>query len=392
MPPIFRRQANYKWTPVALKVLYVSHTAILGGACISLGQLMAGLDRARYQPVAVFSKSGPLIEVLRSKGIPCYILRRRGIARLGLIREALALIKREGIGLVHLNAAMPFCKYVAMAARIARCPVIWHVREDPRGKRVRRLKKWMRLLAHRIFVVSSDLEAALADTGKVVKIFNGVDIARFTPGVSGQEFRQRFGLPRDAFVFGIVGRIEPRKGQMEFLDAAGRLLAGGRDLNFVIVGTGPDEYVGQVTSLLRSQPELAARTILTGVIEDMPKAMAAFDALVMPSLWEGFPRALIEAMACAKPAVAAAVGEVPEIVADGVTGYLVPPGDVRALCRAMEKCIGRADALGRNARQRVVAHYTIEQHVAIVQKNYADLLGRLSTGAPMATCGNREGP
>lgn len=359
------------------RILYVSHTPERKGSAVSLHQLMRGLDRSRFAPVAAFSKPGPLVDALKTDGVPAHVLRRRGPLGLGLIREALTLIRSERIALVHLNSAVPFCRYVGIAAKLARVPVVWHVREDPRGKRVRRLKKWIRLLADRIFVVSSDLEAAFAPSPKVRKIFNGVDTTEFSPDVEGGEFRARFRIPADALVFGMVGSIEPRKGQLDFLRAASLLPLADDNVCLAIVGSGKADDERSVADYLAGNPAVAARTVCTGRLQDVSGAIAALDVLAIPSYWEGFPRALIEAMAAGKPAIASDVGEMPHIVRDGVTGWLVPCGDIERLADAMRGCLAertRLAAMGNQARARAVAEFSLGAHVATVQGQYDELL------------------
>ncbi|MCU0572676.1 MAG: glycosyltransferase [Syntrophobacteraceae bacterium] len=357
-------------------VLYVSHTAALKGSAISLAQLILGLDRSRFEPTVVFSKPGYWLENLGERGISCHVLKSRGFLGWRLVSEAKAVMDRARVGLVHLNSAVPFCKYVGIAARMRRTPVVWHIREDPRSKRVRRLKKWIRGLSDRVFVVSSELERFF-EGFPVVKVFNGVDLDRFQPGVTGEEFRDRFGIPRTAFVFGIVGTIEERKGTLAFLRAAEVLARSDSDARFAVVGDGMAEDVRKIRDYLSEHELLASRVILTGRLDDIPRVMAGLDVLVLPSLWEGFPRSLIEAMACGRVAIASDVGEIPFILEGGRCGMVVPCGDDSALVQAMARCLSDRAALnemGRLARERVVSELSLKRHVEVIQNEYMELL------------------
>jgi glycosyltransferase involved in cell wall biosynthesis len=330
------------------------------------------LDPLEFRPVAAFSKPGFLVEDLAGRGIACEVLEERGLLGWRLVRQTLQLMRRESVDLVHLNSAVPFCKYVGIAARVRHVPVLWHIREDPRGKRVRSLKKWIRLLADRVIVVSSELEEAFR-TFPVVRIFNGVDVERFHPNRTGSAFRDRYGIPRDALLFGIVGTVEERKGTLLFLRAAEALLQAGSDAHFAVVGDGPEEAERAVADYLAQRPALASRMVLTGRLDDIPQVMAAIDVLVMPSLWEGFPRSLIEAMACGRAAIASDVGEIPYILEGGASGRLIPRGDLPALIQAMEDLGARKDSLpelGMRARERVMAEFTLERHVKLMQDEY----------------------
>jgi glycosyltransferase involved in cell wall biosynthesis len=356
----------------ARSILYLSHTPALKGSAVSLVQLIRGLDRALFRPVVAFSKRGFLVDDLSGQGIPCAVLQERGLLGWRLVIQALQLMRRQAVDLVHLNSAVPFCKYVGMAARIRRVPVFWHIREDPRGKRVRSLKKWIRLLADRVIVVSSELEEAFRGF-PVVKIFNGVDVERFHPGRTGSVFRGRYGIPEDALLFSMVGTIEERKGTLLFLRAAEALLETGSDAHFAVVGDGAEEDERAVVNHLAQRPSLASRVVLTGRLDDIPQVMAAIDVLVMPSLWEGFPRSLIEAMASGKAAIASDVGEIPHMLEGGASGRVIPRGDLPALIRAMEDLSARRDSLaemGVRARERVISEFTLDRHVKLVQDEY----------------------
>lgn len=358
-------------------ILYASHTPALKGSAVSLTQLVLGLDREVYRPTVVFSKHGPLVEQLKQAGVTAHVLVQKGWLGWRLIRDALAVIDSERIQIVHLNSAVPFCKYIGMAARLRRLPVLWHIREDPGGSRVRRLRKWIRRLSDRILVVSSELEDAFRGDGRVVKIYNGVNVRDFHPDKDGSEFRERYGIPGKAFAFGIVGTIEERKGTLAFLRAASRLVEEGRDAVFLVVGDGLPEDERRVRDLLKSQGGLDGRVVLTGRLANIPEVMAALDVLVIPSLWEGFPRSLIEAMASGTPAIATDVGEVPWMIEDGRSGFVIPREDPGALLHAMRGAMEDRETLesmGRLARAKAEATYSLERHVQAVCAQYRELL------------------
>ncbi len=360
-------------------VLYASHTPALKGSAVSLAQLVLGLDRSVYRPTVVFAKEGPLAGELRDRGISTRVLTGKGRLGWRLVRDALRVIDEEHIRLAHLNSAVPFSKYVGIAAKLRRLPVLWHIREDPAGKRVRRLKHWIRRLSDRILVVSSELEMAFRGEGRVVKIYNGVNTETFRPEIDGSPLRERLGIPAHAFVFGIVGTIEQRKGTLAFLRAARRVADSGAEGFFLVVGDGLPEEERQVRDYISAQGGLGERVVMTGRLACIPEVMAAIDMLVIPSLWEGFPRSLIEAMACGKPAIATDVGEIPWMIEDGRTGFLIPRGDEEALGKAMLAALEKRFELremGLRARAKAEKEYSIEGHVQAVCRQYEELLPR----------------
>lgn len=366
-----------------MNILCVSHTPDLKGSAVSLCELMKGLDPALFKPVAAFSKDGTLVSVLEDSGISTHVVGRRGFLRLDTLRGALHVIDTEKIDLVHVNSAVSFSKYFAMAARWRRLPVVWHVREDPWGKRLKSLKKWIAGLSTRIVVLTSQQEEAFRRTGKVIKIYNGVDTTRFRPDVGAEEFRKRFQIPEAAFVFGMVGSIEENKGTLNFLKAAQRMSTTGGNIFFAVVGGGLPEDVRNARRFARQDPFLASRTIFTGKLAEIPQVMCGLDVLVVASRWESFPRVLLESMACGKPAIAPAVGEIPRIMDADRTGILVCDNRVETLHEAMERCVrdkSRLREMGRAALERVRGEFTIETHVGKLQEVYAQVLGERKRG------------
>lgn len=363
---------------VCTKVLYASHTPDLRGSAVSLYELVTHLGRSRFSPVVVFSKHGQLEEQLKAQGIRAEVLLRRGPLKWKLVLDALRLMREENIDLVHLNSAVPFCRAIGIAARIAGVPVIWHLREGPSDKRLRRLKKWITLLSQRIVVLTSEQEDFFAPNHKVVKIYNGVDLNRFNPELNGQLFRSQYGIPSDAFVFGMVGSIEPNKGQIRFLRAAASgVMQHDPSVHFLLVGAPTvDDELRQVKDFLQEHPDLSARTHLVGKQQDIPAVMAALDVLVVASERECFPRSIIEAMACGRPVIATSVGEIPRMVDDDVNGYVVEKGNIESLARRMADCVEQKEntkKMGLAARKKA-EQFSMRAHVDTVQREYDALL------------------
>jgi len=197
-------------------------------------------------------------------------------------------------------------------------------------------------------------------------------IARST--ISPAQARRALDLPAGVPLVGIVGRLVPIKNHVLFLEAARRVLERIPAATFVIAGD------GELRSLLEVEAEsLGGRVRFLGWVSDLPTLYAALDVVVLTSLNEGTPVALIEAAAAGRAVVATDVGGVAEVVEDG--GYLVPSGDERALADAIEALIGDPDLrirLGRAGRDGVVERYAAERVGASTAGLYLDLMGRTS--------------
>jgi glycosyltransferase involved in cell wall biosynthesis len=193
---------------------------------------------------------------------------------------------------------------------------------------------------------------------------NGVDTERFRPAASDSErerARDALSIPSGRFVVVIVAALRPEKNHRLLLDAAARIEASRRDFLFLIVGEGPE---GDDLRLRARERSLGDSVRFMGRREDIPAILSAVDASVLCShpVVETFPLAVLEAMSCGVPVVASDVGAVREMVAEGVEGRVIPPGDVETLVGAL---VALADApedrkrMGRRGRDRVVRDFAV---------------------------------
>lgn len=188
-----------------------------------------------------------------------------------------------------------------------------------------------------ICVCRSDYEKAIdsgvADRSQTSIVYNGIEIDQFSSSLDRESARQLFDLAPAKFVFGNVGRLHAQKGHKYLLQAFAKTT----DRAFLaILGDGElrDELV-----LLADELQISDRVSFLGARSDVREFLSAIDIFVMPSLWEGQPIALLEALAIGKPCIASAVDGIPEIIIDRVNGYLVNPSDVEELAKIMNLAI-----------------------------------------------------
>lgn len=170
--------------------------------------------------------------------------------------------------------------------------------------------------------------------GKIRVVFNGVPLEEFKPPPAERvrAERERLGLRPGESVVGTVGRLDAQKGIIYFLRAAAEVLRRRPEVRFVVAGDGPllEQYREEARAL-----GIAERTVFTGFCEDVPALQSLFDVQVFPSLWEGTPLTLFEAMSMSRPIVSTAVDGLAEILKDRENGLLVPACDPPALAAAM---------------------------------------------------------
>jgi glycosyltransferase involved in cell wall biosynthesis len=220
----------------------------------------------------------------------------------------------------------------------------------------------------------------IAPAARVVVVPHGLDLAPFleVPAVDPAA-REALGLPQEAFVAVFAGRLVPIKDVATLLDAFARLRAATPGARLVIAGDG--ELRAELTARARSLG-LEGAVHWLGWRRDLVRLYAAADAVVLSSRNEGTPLALIEGMAAGRPVVATAVGGVPDVVRDEVTGYLAAPGDAGALAAGLARLAGdaaRRQAMGEAARADVRARYSAERLADDLDRLYRSLLeGRMA--------------
>jgi glycosyltransferase involved in cell wall biosynthesis len=358
--------------------------------------LARGLDPARFRPVACLLKEGWLAAQLRAAGVRTYVLPQRpGLdARwpIGLAR----LVLSEGVDLLHAHEFAMNVAATIVGAALGR-PVVATVHGKNYYPDVFRRRLAYRCVGRSaaMVAVSAEIQRFLQERAGVAGslaavIRNGVDAGRFTPdSVVRQRVRSELGIHGDRPVLGCFGSHYPVKGQAHLLEAMARVSASRPDARLLLAGRGP----------LQGELQRRARTLglenavrFLGFRDDIPGLLQAIDVFVLPSLSEGLPLALLEAMANGKPIVATRVGGVPEVIADGESGLLVRPGSPDDLAAAVLRLLadrGLAARLGQTARERASRDHTLTAMVRAYQDLYdsqiaarrRSLLARLSRPA-----------
>lgn len=374
-------------------VLYIADTGeIIGGGEISLFNLLENLDKEKFRAVVGVPKEGDWSRQVKQLGIPVRVFRYKKVMNfLNLantifsIRALCDIIKKENIDLVHTNSTGGVVLLAGIACRLAKRPLISHVRLMYTGF----LQDIVQgLLSNKIVIISRRVGRKLGFTAfrkKIVLIYNGVNMERFNCRQGKNDFRKELGIPENSLLIGAACAYVHGKGVEYLIKAVGVLKTQIPDLRAVIAGFQPAENKAYVDKLkfMTEKAGLGGRISFLGKADDMVRVFRALDVFVFPSLMEPFGRVLIEAMACEKPIVAFNAGAVPEIVVDGVTGFLVRPRDYKTLAGKIEVLLKdkeKALLFGRNARQRCLQLFDIKLHAQAVQKLYKEVLKDESPG------------
>ncbi len=230
------------------------------------------------------------------------------------------------------------------------------------GGRKRAMTRLAALLTHAVTVNSRAMRDILLEAGvparKIHMLPPGVQVPTDLP--DRDEARARLGLPVDAFVVGCVARLAPHKGVGDLIKAAARVPDPGGHLRVAVAGDGPERVALETLGVAC----LGARAVFLGRVPDIQDVYAAADMFALPSHMEGFGLVYIEAAFHGVASVGARAGGVPDVILDGETGLLVPPGDPDALAAALARLHddpALRRRLGEAARTRAYAEFTEER-------------------------------
>lgn len=368
-----------------LRILHLTETAGPGGAEMLMVRLVERLG-TQYESRVGLIKDGWLAAEMKKRGVPVLLFANRGSGRVGLIRELVATIRRENIDLIHSHEFL-MNTYGAVASILSGVPQLATVHgRNYYGDRARRRGLYRAVSRRACFVAVCEatkdylVQRVGVAPRRIRVVHNGVDVGEVGQGEDG---RMGSGASQRVPTICTVGRLSRVKNHSDLLLAVCELVKKWQDLELLVVGR------GRLESVLKQQVVdlgLSRNVRFMGHLENPKEIWPRVDVFVLPSLSEGMPLSLLEAMAAGVPAVATRVGGVGEAIEDGETGLLVPPGDRHALAEGIMKLLDDrtlARQMGKSAQETVVRRFSLTQMVQTYREIYADLIqsrnGRVKT-------------
>lgn len=368
------------------RVLFVDHTAVMGGGELSLLDLATAYQDTSQ--VLLFDQ-GPFVNRLREAGVnvivksaPVETLAAKASGGLGAVKALPGLwkmaqgIKQVGqhfdFDMIHANSQKAFVA-AAIAHFLGAPPVVWHLRDILTADHFSGLNRRLAIAlancqARRVIVNSQATGAAFVAAGGnpdlVSVVYNGISSAPFDAlqAEDRSVIRAELNLPDETPVVGVFSRLSYWKGQHILLDA----LRQHPDVHALLVGDalfGEDAYVEELKALA-NQPDLNGRVHWLGFRNDIPKLMRACDIIAHTSTApEPFGRVIVEGQLAQRPVIAAADGGAVELIEDGKTGRLVPPDDPTALAQAIQELLThpkRAEAIAQQGYHHAKTTFSLE--------------------------------
>lgn len=394
-------------SPDRHRILIIDSGGGYGGNATFLRDFLAFLDRGQFQPYVAFYyfHVSPDTQALQQMALPTFFLSRSQsldnhfqekllahrslwtwlhMAKVALhfflqfvlidlprLWRLLSILKAKRIDLILLNNDVHYHRVGALAAFLTRIPCI--CRKAGGIGEARRLKKiltpWIDLFIAISAATLKDQIENNSATKKAVIVFEGVDLKRFVPGSHDPELRKDLRIPDDRKIVVCVSRLIEGKGHCELVDAAASVVTNYKHVTFLIVGDAPPG--SSFAKNLQARAEalgLAHHFIFTGWRTDIPEILSLADLFVhCPTTWlEGLGIAHLEAMSMAMPTIVSKNGGLTDAALDGVTGFVVPPGDVGRLSSAILKLLNDhplSRRMGSNARRRVEEQFDIQKNI-----------------------------
>jgi glycosyltransferase involved in cell wall biosynthesis len=374
-----------------MKILHLISSSGYFGADNMLIELARGSRSSALLPVVgifrnVHNPHEEIGEVAKSHELPVEIFPCGGKVDLGTLLKIRRVLSRQGVDIVHTHGYKSNLYALGAAAgtgvgKIATCHN-W-LGDDVKMKSYARVDKLLLKRFDRVVAVSDTIREELVSGGipthKIDTIYNGIDLKRFEGPADTEAARKALRIRDGCRVVGTVGRLSEEKGHIYLLRAARDPALQGQNLVFLIVGDGPlRESLEKEADGMGFGP---GDMLFTGTRTDVDRLYGLMDLFVLPSLTEGFPMALLEAVASKRPVVASEVGGVPKVIEEGSSGRLVKPGDAEALARAIRDVLADPKEGCRMAER---AYETVRKAFSAegMAQRYLDIYEEMASTSP----------
>ena len=369
-----------------IRILQGIRQGKIGGGESYLMGLVENLDRRRFEPVVLSFTDGPMVDRLRKSGISTHVIYTERPFDISVWPKVSQLIKAEEIDLVHAHGTRAMSN-MFQSARKQKLPLLYtchgwsfHRDQNPIVKKLRVISE--KYLTSKAAVnicgakANRDEARKLFGRFKARIIYNSIDHERFSPYGTYKDLRPELGFAKNDIVIASVARFTVQKQPMALIAAFAEVCRQQDHVKLLMVGDGEDK---QKSIDLVKKLGIEDKVIMQPFRQDVPEVLAAADIFVLPSLWEVFPIALLEAMSMGKAVVATNVGGTPEMVQHDNNGVLIDvdkmqtelPFQLHRLCR--EKNL--REQLCKNAINTIYNQYGIEVMARKNERIYESLFG-----------------
>lgn len=367
-----------------IKVLECIRQGQIGGGESHLLSLVQNLNRSEFAPIVLSFTDGPMIGKLREMDVNAQIIHTEKPFDIGKWRQVKQFIRNNNVDIIHAHGTRANSNII-WAARSLGIPVIytihgWSFHQDQNW-----LVKNIRILGEKYLTNKSDLNISVSASNqqsgqkfissfKSVVVNNGIDQQKFDPGKQYRDIRQELNIPKDKLLVLFVARFTSHKQPISLIKAFQKAAEVNPEMHLLMVGEGDERLAAEK---IITESRLENKITLQPFRQDVPDLLAAADIFVLPSLWEGLPIGLLEAMAMGKAVIASEVDGTVEIVQHNKNGLLINTVDlVNELAQSLLLLSQDAplrDSFGREAIKTVKDRFNASVMTREIEKIYTTL-------------------
>ncbi|WP_109700558.1 glycosyltransferase family 4 protein [Chitinophaga deserti] len=327
-----------------IRVLQAIRQGKIGGGESHVLDLVRFMDRSRFEPVVLSFTDGPMVSLLQQMNVPVHVIASEKAFDIGVWKKVRKFMKEQRIDIIHVHGTRANTN-VMWAARRLRIPLIYTVHGWSFHDGLHPLMRKARILSEQfitrraqanICVSESNRQTGLKTFGKfnAEVIRNGINPEKFNPAAQFPDIKAAYGIPEGTLVVGYIARMTLQKDPEGMIRGFHEALKTFPQMKLLMVGEGELKQAAIDTAAALN---ISDKVIFENFRQDVPAVLQGIDIYCLPSLWEGFPIGVLEAMAMGKTVVATDVDGTREAVSHGENGWLIPPKDTGALAAAIVK-------------------------------------------------------
>jgi len=366
-----------------IRVLQTIRQGKIGGGESHVLDLVAHLDRNRFEPVVLAFTGGPMIAALQQQQVPAHVIASEKAFDIRVWKQVKRFMQQQQVDIVHVHGTRANTN-VLWAARSLRLPLVYTIHGWSFHEGLHPVMKRARIAAERfitrraqvnICVSESNRQTGLQALGRfraeVVK--NGVNLQRFDPAADYPDVKAACGIPAHHLVVGYIARMTLQKDPLNMIRAFAAAAQQVKDMTLLMVGGGELQQAARDAAQALG---ISSRVVFQDFRQDVPAVLHAMDIYCLPSLWEGFPIGVLEAMAMGKAVVASDVDGTREALFHENNGLLVPPADPAALTAAILR-LAQDRPLREQLQQKAIATIRSTYNVAGMTRKIEDIYNKL---------------
>jgi glycosyltransferase involved in cell wall biosynthesis len=369
-----------------IKILQCIRQGQIGGGESHLLSLVENLDRSRFDPIVLSFTEGPMVDRLKDMGIPTIVLHTQTPFDWRKWKSVKEILIREQVDIVHAHGTRA-ASNILWAARSLRIPVIYSIHgwsfHDDQPWLVRRLRifgeSWITARSQvNISVSDSNRQTGLNQirSFRSVVINNGIDQLRFDPKKKFTDIRKPAGISPEEILVVFIARFTLQKQPLAMLQAFEKAQSRLASLHLLMVGEG--DLLQEVEEWV-NRSRLRDKICLYPFRLDVPDILAAADIFVLPSLWEGLPIGLLEAMAMGKAVIATQVDGTKEVIRHGENGWLVPTDDLISRLADALVSLGQDATLRSSFQQQAISTINERFNAGGMTRKIEEIYSQVST-------------